>query len=186
MHWESLHELLAFRLLDADPRVISFTEQPLTVIYVLDGVMRKHYPDIMVATINSKELWEVKTEEEANEPETVQRTALMEAGLPNFGFDYRVVTPTSLSSEVEHANALVILRRGRASVSALARERIRRVAQIVNPITWGDIHAGLLGENGVAEMSRLILEGAFSFDRSLPLRDGTVISGTGFSTYKWE
>ena len=50
IHWESINELNAFRLLDCDPNVTSYSEQPCQIAYVLDGVERIHYPDILVTT----------------------------------------------------------------------------------------------------------------------------------------
>src|ERR1039457_2276067 len=46
MHWESNNELNAFRLLDCDPNVTSYSEQPCRIAYVMDGVERIHFPDI--------------------------------------------------------------------------------------------------------------------------------------------
>ena len=36
LQWESINELNAFRLLDCDPRVTVFTEQPCEIVY-FDG-----------------------------------------------------------------------------------------------------------------------------------------------------
>jgi hypothetical protein len=36
LQWESMNELNAFRLLDCDPRVTVFTEQPCEIVY-FDG-----------------------------------------------------------------------------------------------------------------------------------------------------
>src|ERR1017187_8729138 len=60
IHWESNNELNAFRLLDCKFDIRSFSEQPCKIVYVMEGVERVHYPDILVATKEGKELWEVK------------------------------------------------------------------------------------------------------------------------------
>ena len=60
IHWESINELNAFRLLDCDPNVTSYSEQPCQIVYVWGGVERVHYPDILVKTNAGKQLWEVK------------------------------------------------------------------------------------------------------------------------------
>lgn len=79
--WESENELNAFRLLDCDPEVTRFHEQPCEVMYVLDGQARSHYPDILVEKDGRKELWEVKPESQAQEPDVVTRTTLLIHGL---------------------------------------------------------------------------------------------------------
>lgn len=62
LHWESSNELNAFRLLDCDPDVTTFNEQPCQVVYVVGGVERIHYPDILVATTGGKELWKLSSD----------------------------------------------------------------------------------------------------------------------------
>jgi hypothetical protein len=69
LQWESINELNAFRLLDCDPRVTVFTEQPCEIVY-LDGTeIKHHYPDIYVEIDGNQELWEVKAECEASQNE---------------------------------------------------------------------------------------------------------------------
>src|ERR1700677_476715 len=48
LQWEPENELNAFRSLDCDPDAMRFHEQPCEVVYVLDGQVRSHYPDILV------------------------------------------------------------------------------------------------------------------------------------------
>src|SRR5882757_3729479 len=66
MHWESANELNAFRLLDCDPNVTSYCEQPCQIRYTLNGVERVHYPDILVTTTAGKQFWEVKLRSNAS------------------------------------------------------------------------------------------------------------------------
>jgi hypothetical protein len=82
LQWESENELNAFRLLDCDPDVTRFYEQPCQVMYDLDGLARSHYPDILVEKNSRKELWEVKPDTTAEEQKIVARTALLVQGLP--------------------------------------------------------------------------------------------------------
>ena len=46
LQWESMNELHAFRLLDCDPRVTVFAEQPCEIVYFDGTETRRHYPDI--------------------------------------------------------------------------------------------------------------------------------------------
>ena len=59
MHWESSNELNAFRLLDCDPNVTSYSEQPCQIVYIRNGVGKVvHHPDILVTTAGRKQFWE--------------------------------------------------------------------------------------------------------------------------------
>ena len=71
LQWESLNELNAFRLLDCDPRVAVFTEQPCEIVYIDGTETRRHYPDIYVEIDGNQELWEVKAECEGSQSVTI-------------------------------------------------------------------------------------------------------------------
>ena len=178
MHWESPHELNAFRLLDCNPAVLGFAEQPLVVRYLLDGVEHKHYPDIQVTTRQAKELWEVKTKEDAAAPEVMRRSALMSAALPTFGFVYRVVLADDLGLRPRLKNALQMLRLGRAEVADLERERLRVAFVRLPGLTWGAVRRGALGAKGEHLVCRLILEGAIGLDLSAPITDNSPLIWT--------
>ncbi|MBB2486985.1 TnsA endonuclease N-terminal domain-containing protein [Mitsuaria sp. WAJ17] len=171
LHWESTHELNAFRLLDANPAVLSISEQPLTIRYVLNGVEHDHYPDIQVVTGQGKELWEVKTSEDASRPEVVQRTQLLTEALPAFGFTYRVAVAEDLAMQPRLTNLLFVLRHGRVDIPIVERERIRILLARLPNLTWGGVRRGALGTKGLNYACRLILEGALTVDMSGGLPD---------------
>ncbi len=192
LYWESTHELNAFRLLDATPKVLRITEQPLVLRYVLDGVEYDHYPDIQVVTKRSKELWEVKTSKDAASPEVARRTRLLAEALPAFGFTYRMVVAEDLASEPRLSNLLFVLRHGRMDVPIVERERLRLLLAKLPNLTWGDVQRGALGAKGLGYACRMILEGVLVVDllgdlmddlpvrvapprtRTLPMKAGTL------------
>jgi len=91
IQWESINELNAYRLLDTDPSVIEFYEQPLKISYVIDGTLRTHYPDTLVKWVNHQELWEIKSPKYAEKPDYLKRTQILEAALIEFGYNYRMI-----------------------------------------------------------------------------------------------
>ena len=120
IHAESKNELNAFILLDANPAVASFREQPAIIEYVMDGTPHKHFPDILVVlTDGSMEFWEVKPKEQAVKPEVLARTRLMTELLPQQGYAYRVVIGEDLATQPRLKNALKLLRLGRQNSSSL-------------------------------------------------------------------
>lgn len=126
MQWESINELNAYRLLDADPAAIAYHEQPLTIRYRLNGKEHTHYPDTLVQWGASRELWEIKPSKQALRPEYIERTRLLENALPQLGFEYRLVLAEDLAKEPRLSNVLTLLKYGRAPVPELAWEQIRR------------------------------------------------------------
>lgn len=165
MHWESIHELNAYRLLDANPAVTAFYEQPLTIRFVLDGEQHRHYPDtLVILETGERELWEIKTAADAASSEVVARTRLLQAALSDKGFQYRVVLGEDLAKQPRLSNVLTLLKYGRQPVSQLAREQVRQLLAAAHFVTWQSAIDGTLGPQGLAALSRLTLEGMLVCD----------------------
>lgn len=172
LQWESPHELNAFRLLDADPTIPFFQEQPAEIEFIFDGEIRRHYPDILVLMASGREFWEIKADRASVDGETADRTQLLSAALPRHGYSYRLVLGADLAKGPRIANALTLLRYGRDSLTAVEHERVRRLFRGAQ-VTWGDVLHGVLGERGRRQICRLALEGVISFDVGTPLTDET-------------
>lgn len=165
LQWESVAELNAMRFLDVAPSVRSFAEQPVVVRYSLNGESRIHYPDLLVEHDNGlKELWEVKSAKDAAREEVAARTSLLQAALPPYGYEYRMVYAEALRQQPRLSNALEILKWGRSPIAALERERIRALLTQLPAVTWGAAVSGTLGQSGRHSLCRLVLEGMLAFD----------------------
>src|SRR5271166_2689897 len=169
LQWESMNELNAFRLLDCDPRVTVFTEQPCEIVYVDGAETKRHYPDIYVETDSSQELWEVKAECEASLSEVLTRTQLLTRGLQQYGFTYRIVLDHELAKQPRLDNAKTMLRYGRRTASDNEREYVRLVLKSKGHLSWSEVCEGALGIHSREIVCRLVLEGVLSFDVDLPL-----------------
>jgi hypothetical protein len=163
MQWESTNELNAFRLLDYDPAVLRFTEQPCEICYTHNDLARTHYPDILVEYRDHKELWEVKPEADVAEPEFIQRTAIL-AGLADWGYRYRVVLARELKTQPRLKNGIQLVHLGRRDVTVQQRESIRILLSRGVLLTWSDACQGAYGNKGREALCRLALEGKLSFD----------------------
>src|SRR5208337_503554 len=164
LQWESINELNAFRLLDCDPRVKAFTEQPCEIVY-FDGIeTRHHYPDIFVAIDSDQELWEVKAECEAVQSGVSTRTDLLTSGLRRYGFTYRVVLDHELAKEPRLGNAKTLLRYGRRAASDNECEYVRLALKSKGHLSWSEVCRGVLGTHGREIICRLALEGVLTFD----------------------
>jgi hypothetical protein len=173
LQWESRNELNAFLLLDSDPDVTSFNEQPCKITYDLDGVSRAHYPDILVQRYGRKELWEVKPDSKAEEPEFARRTALMIKSLPTWGYTYRVVLANDLAAQPRQRNAYFLLGFGWRSVKDGEREFIRRAINQRGSLLWADACGGEFGPKGREILCSLILRGALAIDMNLSISAST-------------
>lgn len=164
VQWESHNELNAYRLLDANPAVLAFYEQPLVIRYHLDCEQHIHYPDTLVKLVTGRELWEVKSAAEAARPENASRTRFLTDALPNHGFIYRMVLAEDLGREPRLSNVLTLLKYGRQPVGILEREQLRLLIEKAGGLCWGAATSGSLGPRGRFVLARLVLEGVLTCD----------------------
>lgn len=185
VHWESPHERNAFVLLDFDPTVATYQEQPLVIRYFDGEDVRLHYPDVLVTfDSGNRELWEVKPAEEARQLEVAQRSALMSTDLPRFGYKYHVAYGEDLAAEPRLSNALTILRYGRKQSDPLTHERLVRVIREAGGVTWEFVHSTECGEHARATLCLLILKGQVEFDFDSPLAPNTRFTPSQRSAWK--
>ena len=173
VQWESRNELHAFRLLDCDPEVMTFREQPCEILYRQNGVERRHYPDVYVETTGSKELWEIKPSSKASQDVIAARSALLRDGLKPYGFIYRVVLDCDLAKQPRLQNVDILLRFGRRPLAEYERERVRQYLRRLGSVCWSDVCQGVYGPKGREIVCRLVLEGALAFDVDCPLSPDT-------------
>jgi hypothetical protein len=174
MQWESINELNAFRILDSMPEVETYAEQPCEICYLDDvGQEARHYPDIFVLVSGFNELWEIKTEADANSDPVRRRTALLTQELRFYGFTYRIVTAESLRVEPRLSNALKFLHFGRPPVSEVDRWLIEQMFSASGKLIWGEVCSGSCGPRGREIVSRLVLEGSLKIDPASAIYPGT-------------
>src|ERR1035441_852244 len=157
MHWESSNELNAFRLLDCDPSVTSYSEQPCRIVYVMDGVARIHYPDILVTTAGGKQLWEVKPRSNAVEPEVLARAAFLSRMLPHWGYKYRTLLAEDLTRQPRLSNANLLLSLGKRAISDCEWEDVRRTMAEQESLVWSKACCGDYGLRSREILCSLVL-----------------------------
>lgn len=165
IQWESDNELNAYRLLDADPSVIEFYEQPLTINFVQDNTPHIHYPDVLVKWADHEELWEIKSPNDADKPEYLSRTQFLASALTEYGYDYKLINSDSFRRQPRLSNSITVLKFGRhPPLSPLLEENLRLIIAANGCISWGAILAGVMGKAGRQHVCRLFLEGRLFFD----------------------
>ena len=173
MHYESANELIAFKLLDACPEVVSYNEQPCVIHYSMDGNIYRHFPDILVKFLGYQELWEVKTEDESKAPEIVQRTGLMNKCLRTHGYQYQLINVENLRN-THHLKSLdFLLTNGRQPVGLIELEQIRQLFLRSEFLPWSYFQFGAPAAAYKKPVCRLILEGLLKLDISVALEMAT-------------
>lgn len=159
VQWESDNERMVFRILDGDPTVTAFFEQPFKVCYVDEGVEREHFPDLLVQFLDGVEVWEIKDSMDSDCPDIKRRTELMVQLFEQFGIRYRLLYVDKKHLKGTDAYSKSIRRYGRLPISPVEREYARRTFAEQKMISWGFILRGGFGDKGRSIVGRLLLEG---------------------------
>jgi hypothetical protein len=178
MQYESVNERNVFVHLEVQPEVLDYGEQPCKLVYADRGAQRVHYPDILVLFAGRKEFWEVKSRNEATDPEVVRRTSLLQH-LNDLGYGYKVVIAEDFKTEPRLRNAGKLLRFGSIELSPTERERVRLGLEQCSAATWADACSGMFGPRSREALCRLVLEGLVSLDLDSPWTAHTIFESKG-------
>lgn len=175
---ESPNECNAFRLLDCDPTVVRFAEQPCEIRFGDGRFVLRHFPDILAEIGDEKRLIEVKTDEDAEKEEVQQRTLLMTRELPKFGYSYVLMKASELALQPRLSNIKQILRFSRYSPSEWDFELIRQILYRRGELVWKEACAGVYGPHGREILCNLVLQGKLSTDLHVPWSSQTQFYAT--------
>ena len=172
---ESLLEVDLALLLDIDPSVTSYGEQPATLRFSLHGEEAWHVPDFL-AIRNSQTIFiEVKFEKDVN---TVidQRTQVLKEHLIRAGHSYLLLTEKQIRRPNAISNARQVLRRACHSITDIALltsfERLRKQGMTTLG-AWSWNHSG--SDDAIA-MAHLVMRGYARTDMNHQLDRSTIVA----------
>lgn len=110
IHWESKLERDQIVLLEIDPDVIAYAEQPTPFRYQADGKQRKYTPDFLVRSHDGDLVIEVKASKFAESQEWMRHLDFLSQLIAEHGLRYIVATEREIRREPRLSNANRILR----------------------------------------------------------------------------
>lgn len=119
--WESLHERDAIRLVEYDPTVASYEEQPSEEIYYeVSGKARRYYPDLRVHYRNGRVVdIEVKPRQKLEDPRIEAKFKRIQKRYKELGRRFEIWTEREIRAEPRFSEVARIHR---------ARPRLRKAA----------------------------------------------------------
>lgn len=97
--YESLLERDYLYLLEIDPRVISYQEQPLRIYYFLEGKKRRYTPDLLIQRKHGKHIVEVKPKKKAMEQRYVTLFRIADEICRREGYGFHIATDAVIRSQ---------------------------------------------------------------------------------------
>jgi len=174
IHCDSSLEFDHCNLLEVDPLVSAYCEQPMQIHFRLNGEVHFHIPDSLAYRGDRALVIECKYQAEAEEPQIAARTELLSRCLPKLGLDYRLVTEEAMR-QPRLQNARDVRYFGRAPLDTIARDHILTIVDSGTPVTWGGAITGQLGQRGREALCRMVRDGYLWFDI-----DGDLLPSTPF------
>lgn len=171
VHWESQLERDMIRLLEFDPAVLSYREQPEPLMYYEGGRKRKYTPDFIAEMISGVTMFEVKPSDQANTSPLRERLLAFKKKYAEQGISYLVMTDREIRKEPRLSNVIKLLRYQREVVSAENR------AIIFDAVSSGAQTLGGLQlyvhKQGVhiSQIYALISQGNLAIDLNQPIND---------------
>lgn len=115
--WESQIERDYIYLLEFDPAVISYAEQPLRVSYHLDGKERHYTPDFLVKRTDKSLIVEVKQEDEAQKEENQHLFQIISAICARNNYEFVLVTDSMIRVQPRLDNIKLLTRYQRTPIN---------------------------------------------------------------------
>jgi hypothetical protein len=153
--FESLIERDYIYLLDYDPAVTEFGEQPLTIDYVEDGKKLHYTPDFKVELDGTTLLVECKPAKYVDTEDNQRKFAAGVAYCADCGWEFQVVTEEQIRAGFRLQNIKLVTRHARFKVQADFRSRVYSVLKAHQEMSLGQLATAIDAANVPAAMAGL-------------------------------
>ena len=172
VQWESRIERMAIFVAETDPTIKRYQEQPCEIRYrCVDGAVRRHFPDFLIERATASEIWEVKSDREAESEEVTARTQLLTAPLAHRGFHYRLVPESDLARIAKTCETLARYAAEEAPIEVV--DILRQSWSDDKPRSWVVAEALLSEDHARGFIARLVLDGVLSVALDQPIESET-------------
>jgi hypothetical protein len=138
--FESLIERDLIFVLDFEPDVETFCEQPLTIEYQDEGKVRHYTPDFYVIKKGQHLLIECKPEKFVQSAKNQRKFSAGQAWCATRGWAYQLVTDQSLYSGYRLQNIKHLTQFARYAISPAMKQRIRAFLSVTSfPVTIAEV-----------------------------------------------
>lgn len=175
--WESMIERDYIYLLEIDPEVKSYKEQPFKINYILNGKKHIYTPDFLVERTDKKQVIEVKPEVKTKSPEFVIFYKCISKVLQKEGYEYMVVTDQKIRIQPKLDNVKLLHKYARISISINNQIDIHNYFSKRNESTLREIETFFISKGVETQiLYALIYWGILSTDLSKPINSSSVVT----------
>lgn len=140
--FESRIERDQIYLMEYDPNVVFFEEQPFSIDYKYGGKELKYTPDFRVVDANGRHrLIECKPQKYVNKDDNQRKFAVAKEWCLHRNWEYKVITDNDTRSGFRLQNVMMLWQFARHHVSVALKARIYGVLNSENPLTVDELAA---------------------------------------------
>ena len=178
VEFESLIERDFVFLLDFEPDVAFFVEQPLTIEYEQDGRRRHYTPDFHVVWKRQNILVECKPEQLIHLPLNQAKSEVAREWCTARGWRFQLVTDNQLRSGYRLENVKFLTQFARYQIEPALKRRIHAfLAATARPVTVGEIMA-TLGAGNPSSLAIPIYHMAYHCELIVSMDDAPISLGS--------
>lgn len=188
--WESQLEQDYIYLLEFDPDVTSYQEQPPTISYVANGKKRRYTPDFLVERHGKKQIIEVKPEDHITKEKNL---LLFNSVAPIFsreGYEFNLVTDKEIRVQPRLSNIKLLTRYARTPISPRLQIACHEFFIGKHEARLSEVASFLAGKNlGMQSAYSLLYWGILLIDLMKPIEGDSYVrlshelSGNGVIEY---
>ena len=174
--WESQIERDYLYLLEIDPDVVSYEEQPLKIRYYLDGEPHLYTPDFRVIRRDKRQIVEVKDKKAAVREEYVELFRRAAPICQEQGYEFVVVTDLDIRIQPKLDNIKLIYKYAKAAVTSLHQILLYSLFADMASLTLEEIIGGFASKGiSGSVVYALIYSGILSIDLMLPIGKASTV-----------
>ena len=172
--WESQIERDYLYLIEMDPDVISYKEQPLKIRYSLDGKLHLYTPDFMVDRKNKRQIVEVKDEETSKGEECKRLFERIGPICRREGYEFAVVTERTIRVQPRLDNIKFIYKYAKAKMTSEYQIMLYSLFSVRESLSIEELIQGF-ASRGVSSniVYALIHRGVLAVDLLEPIKPGS-------------
>jgi TnsA endonuclease N terminal len=171
--WESQLERDCLFLIEMDPDVYWYEEQPKKITYYVEGKAHTYTPDLLVLrrSRDIAQLVAVKSKEKAESEEWQSFFDIVRPICQDkYGYEYLVVTDREIRIQPRLNNIKLIYKYARTGITTAHQICLHKMFAGKKTLSLQEIVLGFAGkDSGIAEVYTLIYKGVLTVDLSQPL-----------------
>lgn len=174
--WESQLERDFLYLIEIDPDVLSYEEQPLKIEYFSDGKVHKYTPDFRVIRTDRKQIVEVKDAKKAKKEEYVELFRRIGPICAREGYEFIVATDREIRIQPRLKNIKFLYKYAKTPITTAHQILLYTVFGDKETLTLGEIIRGFASKGfRAATVYASIFRGILSIDLSRPINPETEV-----------